>query len=309
MEATENYYSVKLGTYRGLTASRPQITVTEEEIAAAFESKKEQLAERIEITDRGIQQGDIVTLDYTGLYHGNAYEGSQKQNEKIVIGQENFLAGFDEQLEAAETGDRMNITVTFPSDYRMKGLAGKEVLFKCLIRGIEEIHYPAFDDAMKEALGKELRQQKEEEAESELTDSLLAKIAEDSEFDISDDLIEQAVENAYHGWTQMIREKGYDPEKYFKVMGSDEEKQKKRLRPEAILKLKGRLILEAIARQEQLAVTEADVDRQMDLIAAQLEMPKEVLKQRFDEETMACVREDALSMKAIRVILDSAMYE
>ena len=168
---------------------------------------------------------------------------------------------------------------------------------------------PAFDDAMKEALGKELRQQKEEEAESELTDSLLAKIAQDSEFDIGDDLIEQAVENAYHGWTQMIREKGYDPEKYFKVMGSDEEKQKKRLRPEAILKLKGRLILEAIARQEQLAVTEADVDRQMDLIAAQLEMPKEVLKQRFDEETMACVREDALSMKAIRVILDSAVYE
>jgi trigger factor len=300
---------VTLGKYKGLTAKKADVFVTEEEVRAFYDRERKNLADKVEVTDRGVQEGDIVVIDYIGLYRGATFEGSRGKDEVLEIGEDLFVPGLDERLIAAETGDKLNINITFPQGYKkMPGLAGKEVTYKCDIKSIAELHYPEYDD-VKDELRERILAEKSEEADSELEDALLAAVVEGSEFELDKDELDAECENLFQQWAEKRQAEGFDPIKYLKVYGMDEETEKAELMPEAEERLKTRLVLEAIADEENFEVTEADIDAQIGMIAGQLKMPKEVLKERFDAAAIESVKGDIRMMKAIEVVKSSCALQ
>lgn len=309
MSVTENKV-ISLGQYKGLHARKPVITVTDEEVEQRFEKEKGSMALRIDITDRGVQQGDVAYIDYTGYMGGRPFKGGSAKDFPLEIGSGKFIPGFEDQIEAAEVGDKVTVRVTFPADYPAKQYAGKPAEFKCKINRIEEVHYPKLDEEISSKIRLMISDEKHAEAEAALEDQLLAKIAEGSQFVLSDDSVDEAIEVLYDEWAEDIKKQGYDPVKYLKVFGMDEETEKDIIiRPQAEARIKGQLVLQAIAEKENFAVTDEDVDAQVGLIAMHLGMQKEVLKQRFDEKAFEQVREDVLVTKALEIIKTTLVYE
>ncbi len=309
MSVTENRV-ISLGQYKGLHARKPVITVTDEEVAQRFEKEKSSMALRIDITDRGVQQGDIAYIDYTGYMNGKPFQGGSAKDFPLEIGSGRFIPGFEDQIEAAEVGDKITVRVTFPADYAVKQYAGKPAEFKCKINRIEEVHYPKLEDEIASKIRLMISDEKHAEAEAALEDQLLAKIAEGSQIVLNDDSVDEAIEALYDEWTEDIKKQGYDPVKYLKVFGMDEETEKDIiLRPQAEVRVKGQLVLRAIAEKENFSVTDEDVDAQIGFIAMHLGMPKDTLKERFDEKAFEQVREDVLVTKALEMIKATLVYE
>lgn len=276
---------VKLGEYKNLEVKKAAVKVEEKEVQEEIEKLIAQNASLV-VTENASKKGDTVVIDFVGSVDGKEFEGGKAENYSLELGSNSFVPGFEDQLVGHKAGEKVDVNVTFPTQY-VPELAGKKALFKCTIHEVKEKVLPELNEELIKDLNipevktveelkayekKSLTNQKESKATSEALDSVISKIAEAAKIELADEVVNEEVESMKKNMEKQISERGLTLEQYYSITGQKPEEVEKTMRADAVKNLRAILCLEEIAKQEKIEVTDADVEFEMAKIAEQYKM-------------------------------------
>ena len=310
---------VTLGKYLGVTVSKVDTTVTDEEVDAALEKERNNNARTVSVTDRPVQSGDTAVIDFEGFVDGAAFEGGKGENHPLEIGSHSFIDTFEDQLIGKNAGDEVEVNVTFPEQYQAAELAGKPALFKVKIHEVKAKELPELNDEFasdvsefetlaeyKESLKKNLQQQKENEAKKTKEDEAIQKIIDKSKMDLPEAMITTQCENMVEEFSQRLAQSGLSMEQYLQFSGMTMDKMMEQVRPEAISRIQSSLVLEQIAKEENIEVTDEDVDAEIAKMAANYGMEADKLKEYMGDAEKASMKRELAITKAVDLIMENA---
>ncbi len=310
---------VTLGEYKGLEVAKTEIAATDEEIDAEIKKEQEKNAKEINIEDRAIEEGDTATIDYEGFVDGVAFEGGKGENHPLVIGSHSFIPGFEEGLIGKKLGEECDVEVTFPEEYHAAELAGKAAVFKCKVNKITAKELPEIDDEFasevsdydtlaeyRESIAKTICEKKEADAKTERENELVKKAIENATMEIPDAMIDASARQMGEEFAQRLQMQGMNIGQYFQYTGLTAEKYLETLKPQAKNRIETRLVLEAIAKAENLEISEEEVDAEMQKMADQYSMELAKVKEIFGDEELEQLKQDLAVQKAITVLVDNA---
>lgn len=310
---------VKLGEYKGIEVKKQEISVTDEDVEKEVKKEQEKNSRLVDVTDRPVEDGDTVVMDYEGFVGDDQFEGGTADNQTLVIGSNTFIPGFEEQLVGAKIDEEKDVNVTFPEQYHAKDLAGKEAVFKCTVHKIQKKELPEIDDEFaqdvsefdtldeyKEDLRKKLTKQKEDAARTEKENQAVDKLIEASEMDIPDAMVDAQTDQSYQEFAQNLRQQGIPMDMYLQYQGTDEKKLKEDMRPGALKQIQTRLVLEAVAKAENIEISDERVDEEIQKIADQYKMKFEDLKKSVGDYEREQMKKDLAVQEAVTVIADNA---
>ena len=272
---------VKLGEYKGLKIEKKTEEVTEEQVAQHIDKMRERQAKLVDAPEgAAAKKGDLVTLDFKGFTDGEAFEGGEGKDYPLQIGSGSFIPGFEDQLVGAKAGEEREVKVKFPEDYHEKKLAGKDAVFKCVIHAIRHKELPALDDAFVEKasvfhtvdeLKKDVREKMEKaaatKAENDLRVAAIDKAAENITVDIPQVMIEDRITQMIQELAMRLEQQGMKFEQYLQYSGSDMTKLRNEYRETATKNVRTDLMLEAVAKAENIKVEPADLDGEVAMMA------------------------------------------
>ena len=305
---------VKLGDYKKINVKREKAKVTAEEIEDTIENIRHRYAEDV-LKDGEIKDGDVAVIDFDGFVDGVAFEGGKGENYSLKIGSGTFIPGFEEQLIGLKSGDEKDVEVTFPEDYHAEDLKGKKATFKVKVHEVKEVKVPELDKDFFEDLGMEgvdtkekleakisesILTNKESELENKYIDELLEAAAKDTEVDIPEVMIDDELERMIREYDSHLRSQGITLEQFYKFTNSDEEALKSQMRPEAARRVKHRLMLEEIAKQEKIEISDEEANKEAERLAENYQIKKEEFLQMFGG--LDLVKYDLKMRKAIDVL-------
>ena len=309
---------VKLGKYMGVTVTKIDTTVTDEEVDEAVEKERNNNARTITVEDRAIESGDTAVIDFEGFVDGVPFEGGKGENHSLEIGSHSFIDTFEDQLIGKNTGEEVEVNVTFPEEYHAADLAGKPAMFKVKIHEIKAKELPELDDEFaqdvsefdtlaeyKENLKKNIAERKEAEARRTKEDEAIRKIVEKSSMEIPDAMIDTQVETMIEEFAQRIAQQGLSFEQYMQFSGMTMDKMKDQVRPEAISRIESSLVLEQIAKDENIEVSDADVDAEIDKMASMYGMEADKIKEYMGDAEKESMKKDLAIQKAVDLIMDN----
>ena len=307
---------VKLGAYKGIEVTKTEISVTDEEVDAAVEKERGNNARTVTVTDRPVQSGDTAVIDFEGFVDGEPFEGGKGENHSLEIGSHSFIDTFEDQLIGKNSGDEVDVSVTFPEKYQAKELAGKPALFKVKIHEIKAKELPELDDEFaqdvsefdtleeyKADVRKNLTEQKQNEVKRAQEDEALQKIIDASEMEIPDAMLDTQCENMLDEFAQRISQSGLSMEQYMQFSGLTPEKLKDQVRPEALTRIKSSLVLEQIAKDENIEVTDEEIDAEIAKMAGAYGMEAEKLKEYMGDSEKASMKRDISVTKAVDLVM------
>lgn len=310
---------VTLGKYLGVTVSKVDTTVTDEEVDAALEKERNNNARTVSVTDRPVQSGDTAVIDFEGFVDGAAFEGGKGENHPLEIGSHSFIDTFEDQLIGKNAGDEVEVNVTFPEQYQAAELAGKPALFKVKIHEVKAKELPELNDEFasdvsefetlaeyKESLKKNLQQQKENEAKKTKEDEAIQKIIDKSKMDLPEAMITTQCENMVEEFSQRLAQSGLSMEQYLQFSGMTMDKMMEQVRPEAVSRIQSSLVLEQIAKEENIEVTDEDVDAEIAKMAANYGMEADKLKEYMGDAEKASMKRELAITKAVDLIMENA---
>ena len=288
---------VKLGKYKGLDVKKGTVKVTKEEIEHSINHMREHYKENI-LKDGKVESGDIAIIDFEGFKDGVAFPGGKGENYSLEIGSNTFIPGFEDQVIGMKAGDEKDINVTFPEDYHEESLKGAPVVFKVKVNEVKEVKIPELDKEFfedlgmegidtKEALEKQVKENikasKEREIENKYIDDLLDKIIKDTEIDVPDTMINDETDRMIQQFSEQIGMQGITIEQFYQFTNSDESKLKEQYHDEAIKRIKYRLVLDEIIKQEKINIKDKDVDKKLEEIAKKYNMTKDEVKKQYGD--------------------------
>lgn len=310
---------VTLGEYKGLKVDKISTRVTQKEIDEEIDKERERNARTIEVTDRAVQDKDMVTLDFEGFVDGEAFEGGKGTDYPLTIGSGAFIPGFEEQLIGAEIDKEVEVNVTFPEEYQAKELAGKPAVFKCTVHTIKAKELPELDDEFasdvsecetledyKAEVKKSIKERKEREGKEKKENQAVDLAIENAEMDIPQPMIDLQVRQMADDFARRIQQQGLTVEQYFQFTGMTEEKMKEELKPQAEKRIKTRLVLEAIAKAENIEVSDERLEEELKQMADTYQMEVEKLKEFMGENEKAQMKEDIAVQEAVTLITEAA---
>ncbi len=313
---------VTLGQYKGLTVTKVEAAVTDKEVDAEIERVRNMQARTIDVTDRAVQDGDTVVIDFEGFVDGKPFEGGKGENHSLEIGSHSFIDTFEDQLVGKNAGDKVDVHVTFPEEYHAKELANKPAVFKVTIHSVKTKEIPELDDEFvsmvsefetleeyKEDIKEKIKQRKEEDTKRMMEDEAVQQIVEKSEMDIPDAMLDLQCENMVQEFAGRITQQGLTMEQYMQFSGTTVDKMKEQVRPEALQRIQNGLVLEQIAKEENIEVTDEDMEAEIGKIAASYGMPAEKLKEFMSENDEESVRKDLTVRKAIELVIENAIIQ
>lgn len=313
---------VKLGQYKGVAVTKADIDVTEAEVDEALEKERKNNARTITVTDRPVAEGDTAVIDFEGFVDGVAFEGGKGENYKLEIGSHSFIDTFEDQLIGKNAGDDVEVNVTFPEDYQAAELAGKPALFKVKIHEIEAKELPELDDEFaqdvseyetlaeyKDSVKKGLQEQKENEAKRAKEDEALRSIIEASEMDIPDVMIDTQCDSMMEEFVQRISWSGLTLEQYLQFSGATVDGLREQMRPEALSRIQSSLVLEQIAKEENIEASEEEVDAEIKKMAERYGMEADKLKENMGEAEKNSVKRELKITKAIDLVMEHAVEQ
>ncbi len=308
---------VKLGKYNGITVTRIDTTVSDEDVEKEIKSQLTRNARSIDVTDRAAQMGDIVVLDFDGSVDGVPFEGGKSENYTLELGSNSFIPGFEDQLCGKNLEEDIDVNVTFPEDYHAEELAGKAALFKCKLHKITAKELPELNDEFaedqgfdsvadyKEDVKKTLIERKENAAKRTQEDEALAKIIADSKMDIPDAMVDFQVNQMLSEYANNLRQSGLSFEQYMQFTGMTLDQLKAQMRPDAEDRIKGSLVLEAIAKAEGFEGTDEDVEKKIEEMAEQYGMKVEDIKKNIPDSEKENMKKDVALEKAINFVTEN----
>ncbi len=310
---------VKLGKYKGVEIDRVETAVTEEDVDAEINRERERNARNIEVTDRPVKDGDMTVLDFEGFVDGVAFEGGKGENYSLTIGSGAFIPGFEEQLIGAEIDKETEIHVTFPEDYQAEDLKGKDAVFKCTIREIREKELPELDDEFagevsefdtleeyKADVRAKLTETKEKEAKNLRQEAVVEAIVKDSDMEIPEAMVETRQKQMVDEFMQSITMQGLTPEQYYQFTGASRERLIAQVKPQAEKRIKARLVLEAVAKAENITASEEDYEDELKVMAEAYQMEVDKVREMLPEKNAAQIKEDIAVRKAAEFAVANA---
>lgn len=310
---------VTLGEYKGVAVTRIDASVTEEELNQEIERERKSNARTITVEDRAVEDGDTAVIDFEGFMDGVAFEGGKGENHSLVIGSHSFIEGFEEQLIGKNAGDELDVNVTFPEEYHAQELAGKPAVFKVKINEIKTEELPDLDDEFaqdvsefdtlaeyKESVEKKLMERKEAEGKRAQENEAIDKIVEASQMEIPDVMIESQVQSMLEDFANRISQQGLSMEQYMQFSGATTEQMQEQMRPEALKRIQSTLVLEEIAKKEDIQVSEEDIDNELDRMAGMYGMQADQLKEYMGDSEKESMKMEISIQKAVELIMECA---
>ncbi len=312
---------VTLGQYKGVEVQKTKSDVTEEDIETEIKRAREKNSRLITVEDRGVEDGDQVTIDFDGSVDGKRFEGGKAEDYPLTIGSHTFIDNFEEQLIGKKTDEECEVNVTFPAEYHVEELKNKPAVFKVKVKEIQRKELPEANDEFasevsdfdtmeeyKKDLSEKLHAEKIEAAKTADEDKVVAKVIENATMEIPDQMVEEQVNGMVNDYARRLESQGISFKQYVEITGMTAEKIGEQMKPQAIKRIQTRLVLEAVVKAENIQADDAAVEEQFDKMAADFKMDKEQIKGMFGEEQMAQLKEDLAVQKAIDFLVAEAKF-
>ena len=311
---------VTLGEYKGVEVPKSETEVTDEDIDAEIKKEQEKNSRTVTVEDRGAENGDITTIDFEGFVDGVAFEGGKGTDYPLTLGSGSFIPGFEDQLVGAKAGDHVEVNVTFPEEYQAAELAGKAAVFQCDVKKVETKELPELDDDFaqdvsefdtlaeyREDVKKNLTEKKEKEARAAKENAAVDKAIENAEMEIPDAMLNTQVRQMMNDFASRMQSQGLTMEQYFQFTGMTAEKMLEELRPQAVKRIETRLVLEAIAKAENIEISDEKLDEELAKMAEAYKMEVEKLKEFMGEAEKKQMKADMAVQEAVTFLVESAV--
>lgn len=308
---------VTLGTYMGIQVAKEDVSVTDEELDAEIDKERESNARMITVEDRPVADGDTAVIDYEGFVDGEAFEGGKAENQPLVIGSHSFIDTFEEQLVGKNTGEEVVVNVTFPEEYHAPELAGKPAVFHVKINEIKSKELPELDDEFaqdvsefdtlaeyRDSVKEKLLKRKETEAEHKREEEAIQKIVEDSQMEIPDAMIDTQVRSMVEDFANRIAQQGLSMEQYMQFTGMTIEQMQEQMKPDALKRIQNSLVLEAIAKDQDIQISEEEVEEELGKMAQMYGMPVDELKKLIGDSEKDSIKLDLSIQKAVKLVME-----
>ena len=305
---------VKLGEYKGLTAPKEKVEVTEEDIDGELKPYIDR-ATRLVSVKRKAKKGDTAVIDFEGFDNGTPFEGGKGENYDLKLGAGMFVPGFEEQVVGMKAGEEKDIDITFPEDYHAD-LAGKAVVFHVKVNEVKESQAPEVDDEFakdvsefdtladfRKDLGEKLQQRKEAQAKSDFENAVLEQLVENMECEIPDGMVEAQTDRLMDDYAMRLQSQGIPMDQYMSMMGMTPEVMRASAKPAALKQVQVELALTAVAKAEGIEVSDEECEAEVAKLAEQYKMEADQVKAIV---TMDSLRKDLSLRKANDVVLSSA---
>ncbi|MDY5884073.1 MAG: trigger factor [Roseburia sp.] len=309
---------VELGKYLGVQVTKIDTSVSDAEVEEALEKERNNNSRTVAVTDRPVAVGDTAIIDFEGFIDGVAFEGGKGENHPLEIGSHSFIDTFEDQLVGKNAGDEVEVNVTVPEEYQAKDLAGKPAVFKVKIHEVKAKELPELNDEFaqdvsefdtleeyKADLRKNLEVQKENEAKRTKEDEAIKKIIDKSKMEIPEAMIKTQCESMVNEFAQRIAQSGLSMEQYMQFSGLTMEKLEEQVRPEAETRIKSSLVLEQIAKDENIEVSDDEVKAEVEKMAKAYGMEADKLMEYLGDAEKASIKRDLSVTKAVDLIMEN----
>lgn len=310
------YPEVKLGDYKGLTATMLPTEATDEDVDAELENMRDRNSRLVSVDDREAQMGDTAEIDFEGFVDGVAFDGGKGENYPLELGSGSFIPGFEEQVAGHKIDEEFDVNVTFPEEYAAE-LAGKDAVFKCKIHEIKTKEMPELDDEfvkdvsefdtldeLKADIKKGLSEKKEADAKADFENQLIEQVVENMECEIPECMFESRTNEMVQDYSYRLQMQGIDLNTYLSYMGQDMDTFKKTFREGAENQVKASIALEAIVAAEKIEVTDEEIDAEVAKLAEQYKMEADQIKSAVPADQLAS---DIKTRKALDLVVESAV--
>jgi len=313
---------IKLGEYKGVDITRTLHAVTEEELNSRLQQEQKKVARAVDITDRPVENGDEINLDYSGSVDGVKFDGGTAEGQTLVIGSNSFIPGFEEQMIGTAVGEEKDITVTFPTEYHAEDLKGKDAVFHVKVNAITHEELPALDDDFaadvsefdtlkeyKDDLQKQMQETADEQATGQAKQALIQKIVEASEVDLPDPMVEEKLDDQLREMDYRMQQQGLNMQKYRELTGQTEEQMREMYRPEAKNNLKTEMVIGEIVKKEAIEASSEAVDEMLSEYTAAMGKTLEELKKELNEAQMGYFEDRVKTTAALDLLWNSAVVK
>lgn len=310
---------VTLGQYKGVEVEVSPVEVTEEEVAAELKKEQENNSRTIDVDDRAVAQGDMVTLDFEGFVDGVAFEGGKGTDYPLTIGSNSFIPGFEDQLVGAEIGVEKEVNVTFPENYHANDLAGKPAVFKCTVKAIKVKELPELDDEFakdvsefdtlaeyKADIEKKLKERKENVAKREREDKAVDAVIANAQMDIPEPMIQNQIDQLMQDFIRRMQAQGLSIDQYYQFTGLDSAKVQEQMRPQALKRIQSRLVLEKVAEAENIQISEEQLEEELKKMAEMYKMELDKLKELMGDYEKEQIKADMAVQEAVTLVAEAA---
>ncbi|WP_432627635.1 trigger factor [Brotaphodocola sp.] len=310
---------VTLGEYKGVEVEGAKADVTDEDVQNELKKVQEQNSRLVAVEDRPVADGDQTVIDFEGFVDGTPFEGGKAEDYTLVIGSHSFIDTFEDQLVGKNAGDEVEVNVTFPEEYHAKELAGKPAVFKVKIKEIKSKELPELNDefasevsefetldAYKEDLQKKLAETKEKQASAENENKVVQKVVDNATMDIPAPMVDQQVTNMINDYARRMQSQGLSLDQYLQFTGTTLDQLKDQMKPQAESRIRARLVLEAVAKAENIGVSEETVEAELKKMAETYKMEVEQVKNIMGEDGLKQMKEDMAVQEAADFLVAQA---
>lgn len=311
---------VKLGDYKGLNVPKNEVNITDEDVEKQLKTFQDRQGKLVDAPEGAeVKDGDFTTLDFKGFVDGEAFDGGEGKDYPLQIGSNSFIPGFEGQLVGAKIGEERDVNVKFPEEYHAKELAGKDATFKCTIRSIKTKELPAIDDELakkvskfetldelKADIRKNLEENAERTAENDQKSAAIEMATNNITVDIPAVMIDNRVTAMIQEMAMRLEQQGMKLEQYLQYAGTDIAKLREQYRETAEKNVKTDLMLEEVAKAEDIKVEAKDLDEEVAAMAAAYgATPQQVQKIIKEQGRIGDLAASVLRKKTAQFIIDN----
>ena len=311
---------VELGEYKGVEVTKADAEVTDADVEEELKKVQDQNSRTVSVEDRAVKDGDMTVIDFEGFIDGEAFEGGKGENYPLTIGSHSFIDTFEEQMIGMNIGEEKELNVTFPEDYHAENLKGKPATFKVTVKEIKEKQLPELDDDFaqdvsdfdtlaeyKDDLKKKIAERKESEAKAKKESEAIEKVVEAAKMDIPQAMIDTQVNRMLEDFAMRLQQQGLSVEQYFQYTGMTADKIMEEMKPEAVKRIKNSLVLEAVAKAENIEVSEEEFEAELQKMADMYKMEIEKINEFMQDAEAKQMKDDIAIQKAVELIVSSAV--
>ena len=308
---------VTLGKYKGIEIKKHEYTVTDEEVEHQLGHMAEKNARIVTVEDRAVENKDITVIDFEGFVDGKAFEGGKAENYELTIGSNSFIPGFEDQIIGMNLEEERDINVKFPEEYFSKELAGKDATFKIKLHEIKTKQMPEINDELakdisefdtidelKASIKESIEKQNETKAKYETEDDAIEAVCNNAKVEIPSGMIETEIENMEKDMESRMGYQGMNLDSYLQMIGKTRQEFRDEYKPQAEKQVKSRLVLEAIANDAKIEVTEDEISSKIAEMAKMYGQKEEEVKN--NEHLINYVKENLKTEKTIEYIVSNA---
>lgn len=310
---------VTLGAYKDVEIARKVRKVTAEEVDAQIEQERKRVARSVDVTDRGLENGDKAELDYSGSVDGEKFDGGTAEHQTLVIGSGSFIPGFEEQMIGMTVGEERDLNVKFPEEYHAEALKGKDAVFHVKLHAITREELPELDDEFAAEVSdfdtlaeyradveKKLQETSDAQAEEAARQTLVETVVGNAEIDVPAPMVDEKLDEMMQQMSWRMQQQGFSMEQYLSILGQTEAQMREMYRGEALNNVKSELVIDEIIKAEGIEADDADVDKLLESYAGAMGENLEQIKSSFSEEQLSYFKHRACVTKTLDMLWENA---